>query len=172
MPRRCFDLGAMALEEVHRLRPDLEIILFGSRHVEDKPLPFPATVHALLPTIEDLAVLYANADLGMVFSTTNPSLVPYEMMACGLPVVDLGRGENEINYDDRHDIAFLADPAPVTMARQICELIGNAAELQSRAKRGIEFVSTFPSEEQMARRVEELILNKVKGKTNATAVTA
>ena len=45
--------------------------------------------YALLPTIKDLADLYRESTIGMVFSTTNPSLVPYEMMACGLPVIDL-----------------------------------------------------------------------------------
>ena len=113
MPRRCFELGVMALEEFHRLRPEVELILFGSSTLENKslpmpapsgiccgvsailvspnvaPLPFPATVRSLLPGIDDLARMYADADLGIAFSTTNPSLVPYEMMACGLPIVDL-----------------------------------------------------------------------------------
>jgi glycosyltransferase involved in cell wall biosynthesis/SAM-dependent methyltransferase len=161
MPRRCFELGLMALEEVHRLRPEVEIILFGSRHVEGKDLPFRATLRLLLPSIEDLAVLYANADTGVVFSTTNPSLVPYEMMACGLPVVDLGRPGNEINYAGRSDIALLADPAPATMARQIIDLLDNPQELAMRSRNGTAFVKTFPSEEQMARRVETLILSRL-----------
>jgi glycosyltransferase involved in cell wall biosynthesis/SAM-dependent methyltransferase len=164
MPRRCFELGAMALEEFHRLRPDVEIILFGSKHVEGKRLSFPATIHSLLPTIEDLAALYSNADIGIVFSTTNPSLVPYEMMACGVPVVDLGRPGNEINYNGRHDIALLADPAPATMARQIRELLENPEELGARSRAGLEFVGQFPSEEQMARRVEGLILRRLEAK--------
>ena len=167
MPRRCFELGLMALEHFHRIRPDVEIILFGSRNVEDKRLPFPVTVRSLLPTIQDLAELYANADLGMVFSTTNPSLVPYEMMACGLPVVDLGRPGNEINYAGRQDIALLADPAPATMARQIADLLANPDDLAARSRNGLDFVKTFPSEEQMARRVESLILKRLAGKTTS-----
>jgi glycosyltransferase involved in cell wall biosynthesis/2-polyprenyl-3-methyl-5-hydroxy-6-metoxy-1,4-benzoquinol methylase len=166
MPRRCFELGTMALEEFHRLRPDVEIILFGSKHVEGKRLPFPATIHSLLPTIDDLAALYSNADIGIVFSTTNPSLVPYEMMACGLPVVDLGRPGNEINYNGRQDIALLADPAPAAMARQIRELLENSNERAARSRRGLEFVDGFPSEEQMARRVESLILARLKAKSS------
>lgn len=161
MPRRCFELGTMALEHFHRRRPDVEIILFGSRHIEGRPLPFPATVHSLVPTLEDLANLYCNADLAVVFSTTNPSLVPYEMLACGLPVVDLGREGNETNYGGQYDIALLADPSPEVMAFQISELLDNPAELSSRARKGIEFVKAFPSEEGMATRVEELILRRV-----------
>jgi len=161
MPRRCFELGLMALEEVHHLRPGIEIILFGSRHADGKHLRFPATLRSLLPSIEDLAALYANADIGVVFSTTNPSLVPYEMMACGLPVVDLGRPGNEINYAGRRDIALLADPAPAAMARQIIDLLENPEELATRSRNGSSFVKTFPSEEQMARRVETLIVNRL-----------
>ena len=164
MPRRCFELGAMVLEEFHRLQPEVELILFGSRHVEGKHLQFPATIHSLLPTIEDLAALYSNADAGIVFSTTNPSLVPYEMMACGLPIVDLGRPGNEINYDGRQDIALLADPAPSVMARQIWQLLETPGEREARSQRGLEFVGRFPSEEQMARRVESLILGRLAAK--------
>ena len=161
MPRRCFELGVMALEQFHHLRPDVEIILFGSQQVAKVPVPFPATVHALLPPIDALALLYANAALGIVFSTTNPSLVPYEMMACGLPVVDLGRPGNEVNYGGRHDIALLADPAPATMAAQIRDLMDHPDQLLARSRKGLEFVQTFPSEEEMARRVEELILKRM-----------
>ena len=160
MPRRCFELGIIALDEFHRLCPEVEIVLFGSRNVEAKHLPFPATLKLLLPAIEDLAALYCEADLGIVFSTTNPSLVPYEMMACGLPVLDLGRPGNEVNYGDRQDIAFLADPSPPIMARQLRDLLEDAAELARRARNGLEFVNAFPSEEQMARRVEQLICNR------------
>ena len=188
MPRRCFELGVMALEEFNRLRPDVEIILFGSQHVQSKPLPvpapvrnllrrvgnpntpnvaplpFPATVKSLLPGIDDLAKMYADADLGIVFSTTNPSLVPYEMMACGLPIVDLERPGNETNYAGRTDIAVLANPDPAAMARRISDLLANPEEMSGRSQRGLEFVQTFPSEEEMARRVEELILARMTSK--------
>jgi glycosyltransferase involved in cell wall biosynthesis len=116
----------------------------------------------LLPGIEDLANLYANADVGIVFSTTNPSLVPYEMMACGLPIVDLGRPGNETNYAGRSDIALLADPDPAAMARQIKDLLSDSEERLARSRRGLEFVQTFPSEEEMARRIEGLILHRMK----------
>jgi len=170
MPRRCFELGIAALEQLHRLRPDIEIVLFGSRNVESVSLPFPATVRSLLPTIQDLAQLYANADLGIVFSTTNPSLVPYEMMACGLPVVDLGRPGNEINYGGRYDIALLADPDPAKMAHQIADIMNDPEQLLARSRQGIEFVHSFPSEEEMARRVEELILKRAAQGARRSAV--
>ncbi|MGO9373052.1 MAG: methyltransferase domain-containing protein, partial [Syntrophobacteraceae bacterium] len=126
MSRRCFELGIDALAAFHLERPDVEIVMFGSNDVRPKMVPFPATIKGLLPTLDDLASMYSNGDLGIVFSPTNPSLVPYEMMACGLPVVDIGRPGAEINYGGRFDIALLADPRPEVMALQMCELLSNA----------------------------------------------
>jgi glycosyltransferase involved in cell wall biosynthesis len=161
MPRRCFELAVMMLRELHRLMPGVEIVMYGSRNVNQGTLGFPVTLRAVLPTIADLAQMYADGDLGVVFSTTNPSLVPYEMMACGLPVVDLARPGNEANYDDRYDIALLGDPDPVRMARQVRDLLGRPEERAARSKAGLELVARMPDEEQMARRVESLILGRL-----------
>ncbi|MDZ4802741.1 MAG: glycosyltransferase, partial [Bryobacteraceae bacterium] len=161
MPRRCYEIGLMALDHLHRRRPDVEIILYGSRSLEGRSFPFPATVRSIVPTIDDLAKMYSDADAGIVFSTTNPSLVPYEMMASGLPVVDMNRGGNEANYGNRYDVALLADPSPEVMAFQICELLSNPVELAARSRAGIQLVRQFPSEEEMAERVQELILRRV-----------
>lgn len=161
MPRRCFDLGILALRVFHRLYPDVEIILFGSKVAARQHYDFPVTVRGVLPSLGDLATLYANADAGLVFSTTNPSLIPYEMMACGLPVIDLARGDNALNYGGREDIALLVDPRPERMAEQIAALIDDTADRAARRERGLAFVDTFPSEEDMARRIEWLILRRL-----------
>jgi glycosyltransferase involved in cell wall biosynthesis len=161
MPRRCFELGVWALSHFHRLRPDVEILIFGSPKARDHKIDFPANYVEVVPTLDGLANMYANADLGLAFSMTNPSLVPYEMMASGCPVVDLRRPGNEQNYDGRTDIAFLADPRPDHMAREIASLLANPAELARRRDNGIAFAKTFPDELGMARRVEELILRRL-----------
>ncbi len=163
MPRRCYELGVMMLRELHRIMPEVEIIMYGSKNVNLDALGFPAKLQGVLPTIHDLAQAYSNADLGIAFSTTNPSLVPFEMMACGTPVVDLGRPGNEVNYGGRHDVALLADPQPVLMARQVRDLLLDPVARAARSKAGIELVSRMPTEEQMARRVEELILRRLAG---------
>lgn len=161
MPRRCFELGVMALRHFHRLRPDYEIVMFGSAHAAKQKYDFPVTFLDIVPTLDDLAQLYSNADAGMVFSTTNPSLVPYEMMACGLPVVDLRRSGNEINYGGRFDIALLANPQPEKLAEEVVELLSNTGTLKARSQAGLEFVDKFPSEEEMARRIEYLITRRL-----------
>jgi len=161
MPRRCFLIGTMALREFHKLRPDYEILFFGSGSAKEHRQDYPVSYLDVVPTLHDLAELYATSALGLVFSTTNPSLVPYEMMACGLPVVDLNRPGNEVNYDGRRDIAFLADPEPAIMARQMAELLEDQPELEQRARNGLDYAMTFPTEQQMAERVEQLILSRL-----------
>jgi len=90
--------------------------------------------------------------------------VPYEMMACGLPVVDLNRPGNEVNYAGRHDIALLADPDPATMARQLAELVDDPAQMETRRRNGLEYAETFPTEQEMAERVEQLIQARIESR--------
>jgi glycosyltransferase involved in cell wall biosynthesis len=161
LTRRCFELGVEALGRFHRLRPDVEIAFFGADDAANHRIEFPVTQLGLLPTIGDLAALYRSSCAGIVFSTTNPSLVPYEMMACGLPIVDLGRPSNEQNYGGRFDLARLVNPDPSMMAMEIAALLENEAELHERSRKGLEFVQSFPTEEEVGRRVEALILQRV-----------
>jgi glycosyltransferase involved in cell wall biosynthesis len=159
--RRCFELGVEALRRFHRLQPDVEIAFFGADDAGHQRMDFPVTQLGMLPTIGDLAALYRSSRAGIVFSTTNPSLVPYEMMACGLPIFDLGRPGNEQNYADKFDIARLVNPDPAIMAVEIAALLENETELCERSRKGLEFVSSFPTEEEVGARVEALILQRV-----------
>lgn len=162
MDRRCYEIGIMALKEVKLKRPDIEIILFGSNHVKQESIPFPVTIKKLLPTLEDLANLYRNADLGVVFSTTNPSLVPFEMMSCGCPVVDLRLDGAALKYGGTEDNVFLCSPEPEIMADEILKIMGNQELIVSKRENGKKWVDEeFPSELEMARRIEKMIINKV-----------
>jgi len=158
MPRRCYELGVRALRAFHGLRPDIEIAFYGSSHQTE--VNFPVVQLGMLPGPGDLAKLYNEATIGIAFSTTNPSLVPYEMMACGLPVLDLARPGNEMNYGGRFDIARLANPDPAAMAQEIAELISSPTELASRSAEGLAFANTFPVEEDVGRRIESLLLKR------------
>ncbi|KPF85185.1 hypothetical protein IP70_13455 [alpha proteobacterium AAP38] len=161
MPRRCYEFGNMMLAEVKMQRPGVRILMYGSNHVDTNHLPFEAVNLGILPTINDLAQIYSNADLGLVFSLTNPSLVPYEMMACGLPVVDVRFQDNITNYGGREDIALLGDPDPSAFASQVLALLDDKAARVERARKGKEFILDFPSEVEAVRRVEGLLLKRI-----------
>jgi O-antigen biosynthesis protein len=85
-PRRAVPLALLALAELHRRRNDLRIVLFG----EEYPMrtSFPYRHAGILPEPE-LARLYSEATVGVSLSLTNYSRVSQEMIACGLPCVEL-----------------------------------------------------------------------------------
>jgi O-antigen biosynthesis protein len=83
--RRGFILGLLALEELHRRRPDVPIHLVGD---PDAQVPFPASRHGVLAP-QDLSDLYNRTRAGLAMSFTNISLIAEELLACGtVPVVN------------------------------------------------------------------------------------
>jgi O-antigen biosynthesis protein len=85
-PRRAVPLALLALAELHRRRRDLRIVLFGEEHPIRTTFPYH---HAGILPEPELARLYAEATVGVSLSLTNYSRVSQEMMACGLPCVEL-----------------------------------------------------------------------------------
>jgi glycosyltransferase involved in cell wall biosynthesis len=132
-PRRAVSLGLLALEQLARRRPDVEIALFG----EDRPLtvPFEHTNLGVLSAVE-LAALYSRATVGMVFSLTNPSLICLEMMACGLPCVELA-SESMVATFGKDGPLVLSPPEPAELVMRLCELLDGVDERTSVAQRGL-----------------------------------
>ena len=162
LSRRCFELGIKALEVFHRQMPEVEIILYGSKQLYEGIVSFKATILNILPRLEDLAELYANADVGIVFSTTNPSLVPYEMMSCGCPVVDLNLDYAISKYGNCEDNVFLLDVQPEKFAKELLEIIGDDELREKKRKSASVWVKKeFPSEYEMARKVESSMKAKL-----------
>jgi glycosyltransferase involved in cell wall biosynthesis len=84
--RRAVDLAVSALSLLVRRRPSVQPVFFGSnRRME---LPFAAEDLRVVPP-RRLAQLYRESAVGLVFSLTTHSLVAHEMMASGLPTVEL-----------------------------------------------------------------------------------
>jgi glycosyltransferase involved in cell wall biosynthesis len=114
-PRRAVPLGLLALAELHRRRPAVEIALYGD--VPAPAAPFPFTALGILdgPAV---ARAYAEAAAGLVLSLTNHSLVAQEMAACGLPAVELRTPSTEAAFDD----------APIELAEPTAGAIADALE--------------------------------------------
>ena len=131
-PRRAVPLALLALHELHRRRPHVEIALFGeSREI---PTPFP---HRHLGVLEPdgLAHAYASAAVGMVLSLTNPSLVPTEMLACGLPVVDVASDAMVATFGHDGPIV-LAEPDPLALCDAVERLLDDLLERADRSRAG------------------------------------
>ncbi len=147
MTRRCYPLGVKALKIVKRYHPEVQISFFGAPPDTYRGVPFSFCNLGILSPGE-LGDLYRNAMLGVCFSTTNPSLIPYEMMRCGLPVVDIDFNENEYNYDGYENVV-LAGPTPEEVAKEIIRLIENEELRALQSKRGIAYTEKLPDDEAM-----------------------
>jgi glycosyltransferase involved in cell wall biosynthesis len=169
MPRRCYWLGIEALKIVKERRPELEIVLYGSRKEKLVDASFEFTNLGLTDTIDELGELYRSAALGICFSTTNPSLVPYEMMACGCPVVDLNVNNNEVNYGGSGN-SLLVDPDPKLIAEGILDLLSDPARMLDLKLRGMAYARDFPSEVEMARTIEDLLVAEYRRVRSLSAV--
>ncbi len=136
--RRAVPVGLMALTELHRRRPDVRIVLFGT----DNPLhaAFPYEHQGVL-TPAQLPALYSQATVGLCLSLTNFSLMPKEMLACGLPCVELA-GVSAESIFGAHGPLDLAPLDPQRIADALERLLGDRALWEHRSREGIEFVAS------------------------------
>ncbi len=135
-PRRCAELGIEALGIVKHHMPEVKIYLYGSRVAgrvwfEHENLG--------LISLEDCNRLYNRCALGLCISSTNPSRIPFEMMAAGLPVVELYR-DNTL-YDFPEEAMTLCEPTPESMARGVLELLAAPERAEAMGQAGVAFMS-------------------------------
>jgi glycosyltransferase involved in cell wall biosynthesis len=86
--------------------------------------------------------IYAEATVGVSLSLTNYSLMPAEMMACGLPVVELAGRACESVFGDDGSVITLAEDNPPSLAAAIDGLLTDPARRDRLAAAGQEFVKT------------------------------
>ena len=133
-PRRLYELGVLALRELFDLGEHFEIITFGEKDLPDLGIPVKVR-HAGILDANELANLYRQCAVGLVLSGTNYSLVPNEMMACGLPVVDIDAEHTRVSYQP--GTAVLAKPQPTEMASALSRLLNDGSFWESTARAGL-----------------------------------
>ncbi len=135
-PRRAVPLGLLALHELRRRRPDVRIVIFGS----ERPLDT-SFAHEFLgiASPEALARVYSEATVGLCLSMTNYSLIPQEMMACGLPCVDLAGGSPEAEFGTNGPVE-LAEAGPDALADAVERLLTTEDLWRQRSEAGLAFV--------------------------------
>ena len=136
-PRRAVPLGVLALAELHRRRPKVELAVFGE--AGELELPFPARQLGVLEP-EPLAHAYASAAVGLCLSLTNPSLIPTEMLACGLPVVDVASDAMLATFGAGGPIT-LAEPDPLALCDAIEGLLDDLLVRATRSRDGAALVA-------------------------------
>lgn len=118
-PRRGFEIGLAALAELHRVRPGVTINLAGEV-LSGRPLDFPVVDHGPMG-LGELSALYNRCAAALVLSATNMSLLPLELLACGvIPVVN--DAPNNRLVSDNPWISY-APARPLALARAMTAVI-------------------------------------------------
>ncbi|MDO9355429.1 MAG: hypothetical protein Q7T55_17140, partial [Solirubrobacteraceae bacterium] len=136
-PRRGVAIGALALEEVHRRRPNTRIVSFGTRFPTSVAAP---TESAGILDSDGLARLYSEATVGLCLSLTNYSLIPGEMLACGLPCVDVDHPSAVGVFGEDGPVAF-AKLEVGAIADRVISLLDDPDERDRRSRDGIAFIA-------------------------------
>ena len=135
--RRGVELALAGLATAFERRPDLRVVAYGS----NLPIsaPFPLEDRGVLPPVE-LAELYRRGAVGLVFSLTTHSLVAHEMMASGLPVVELEGANVSSALGRSGELVELAERAPDSIAAHVLRLLDDRERAAAMAARARAFV--------------------------------
>ncbi len=135
--RRAVALGLMALAELHVRRPEVRIVMFGEKHPMATAFPYE---HLGVASAEQLARVFNEATVGLCLSLTNYSLIPQEMLACGLPCVDLlgASAESIFGLDGPVTLAPFDTDA---VAGALDDLLGDEELRRRRSAQGVAFVA-------------------------------
>jgi O-antigen biosynthesis protein len=138
-PRRCADLGLLALELANLRLPNLQVHLFGQPRTWMR-IKVKYIHHGILSP-EALGNLYRKVTLGLVLSATNHSLVPCEMMACGIPVIELDTPSNRMDFPVGS--LRLAGADPQSVADAIVELLTDEEKRKVAVQTGLSHVASL-----------------------------
>lgn len=156
--RRCPELGIEALGIVKHCMPEVKIYLYGSK--SSGRVWFEHENLGLL-SLEECNRLYNRCSVGLCISATNPSRIPFEMMAAGLPVVEIYRENTQ--YDFPEQAVLLCESTPEALAKGLMARLSNPAGAEEAGNVGTAFMQGHPIErglEQFAQQVEVLLAGK------------
>jgi glycosyltransferase involved in cell wall biosynthesis len=135
--RRAVDLAMAGLAVLAERRPTIRPVLFGSRQRD--ALPFAAEDLGVVEP-RRLARLYHECAAGIVFSLTTHSLVAHEMMASGLPTVELAGANVGSALGAPRELVEMAAHAPDSIADAVERLLDDREHAAAMALRARAFV--------------------------------
>lgn len=130
-----------------------EIFYFG----EDKEIKMNQGTNLGKLSKDDLLKLYRECDFGMVASLTNISLVPYEMIATGLPVIEFDCGT--FNYFFEDECCILTNFDYRCLSDKLNYYLENPKELEKITQRALKQIDNL-SWKKSAKQFELAIKNK------------
>lgn len=155
--RRAFELGMLALNEITKRIPEVEVV-FAGWDVSNYEIPF-KHLNAGSVKLDELASLYAQCDMCLVLSNTNLSLLPLEVMASNSVAVCTKGANSEWLVNDENSIMVEFDP--IEIANKIEYYFNNTEELKQIREKGIKFAENT-SWEKEADKVYTAVLEGIK----------
>lgn len=133
-PRRCPGFVYETIKALRYIEPSARIVTYGAYHGTN----LPGVEHWGLIPIDACAELYSRSKVGVCFSSTNPSRIPFEMMSAGLPVVELYR-ENNL-YDISEQGSILVEEDAYAAATAIKQLLNDPIKWHDLSEGGKQFM--------------------------------
>jgi hypothetical protein len=145
--RNGYHLGMVALEEIKRRHPDVEIVLSGEDSNKVKSFEF--TDVGVLPTISDLAKLYSECDVGiyLVFSR-HTGVIPFDLMASGCITLTNKRPYTVHKLKDKEN-CIMSEPTPTRIADSFDLLYDDYSLRKKILEKGFETVKGSTLEEEL-----------------------
>ncbi len=154
--RRAFELGILALEELAKSVPNLEVVFAGQKLVGYE-FGFQYKDMGIL-ALDQLCDVYSQCDMCLVLSMTNLSLLPMEIMASGSVVVSNKGPNNEWLLNDNN--AIMVEAEPKSIATQMAYYFEHPAELQQKREQGIACVNQYTWEDEI-RKVYQFMVQSI-----------
>ncbi len=120
-----------------RRRPQTRFVLFGQEDALKAPFP---NEDLGVASPAQLAWAYSEATVGLSLSLTNYSLIPQEMLACGLPCVELAGGSSESVFGADGPVE-LAAADPLALADALERLLDDEDHWREQSEAGVAYVA-------------------------------
>lgn len=146
--RRGWELMDLALEIINERDPSIEFILAGGA-VDLSNSSYTAFNPGSVP-VQELGDLYSQTDLAVILSFTNLSLLPLEVMSCGVPVIT-NKGSN-VEWLLSEGGAIFSEPTPTAIADAVIKTLSlSKDEYQAVADKGLAFAQSTSWDKQFDR---------------------
>lgn len=159
-PRRNFELGLYVLTELAKRISDIEVVFAGG-NLDAYNIRLPRYTCLDIMDPSELSDVYSQCDICLVFSYTNLSLLPLEIMASGSVVACSKGSNNEWLLTEENSILLDNDPDHIVDTLE--EFLSDRLKLEQLSERGLAFArsTSWDSEGDVVARALTLEVNKV-----------
>lgn len=152
-PRRAFEIGLLALMELHKRIPEIEVV-FAGWDVSNYYIPFVHLNAGSVP-LDQLSDLYSQCDICLVMSLTNLSLLPLEVMASNSVIATQGSENNSWMVDDSN--AIIIDNDPVHIAETMEHYLLHPEKLKSLREAGLKYAGATNWEDEIEKVYQSVV---------------